>query len=269
MQQPLARYGKDLDDRQMNAMERIDDQDALIALPGDIAISGIAAASKPQASTSESSPTDQSKDRSARGERLRPLLALAPYLARYRAKVIAALVALIVASLATLAIPLAVRRMIDFGFTADSVSMINSYFSLMIAVVAVLALASASRVYLVTTLGERLVADLRRDVFSHLTSLSPAFFDKASSGELLSRLTADTTQIKTAIVVSVSTALRNFMLFAGASTMMAVSSPRLSGTIIAVIPLIVLPLVAFGRRVRTLSRGARTPSRKPPPMHPN
>src|SRR5450759_4949003 len=110
--------------------------------------------------------------------------------------------------------------MIDFGFTADSVSMINSYFSLMIAVVAVLALASASRVYLVTTLGERIVADLRRDVFSHLTSLSPNFFDSASSGELVSRLTADTTQIKAAVVVSISTALRNFMLFAGASTMM-------------------------------------------------
>jgi ATP-binding cassette subfamily B protein len=154
-------------------------------------------------------------------------------------------------------VPVAVRRMIDFGFTADSVSLINSYFSLMIAVVAVLALASASRVYLVTTLGERIVADLRRDVFSHLTSLSPAFFDSASSGELVSRLTADTTQIKAAVVVSISTALRNFMLFAGASTMMVVSSPRLSGTLIAVIPLIVLPLVAFGRKVRTLSRGAQ------------
>lgn len=90
----------------------------------------------------------------------------------------------------------------------------------MIAVVAVLALASASRVYLVTTLGERIVADLRRDVFSHLTSLSPAFFDSASSGELVSRLTADATQIKAAVVVSISTALRNLMLFAGASTML-------------------------------------------------
>jgi ATP-binding cassette subfamily B protein len=147
--------------------------------------------------------------------------------------------------------------MIDFGFTAGGVSMINSYFSLMIGVVAMLALASASRVYLVTTLGERIVADLRRDVFSHLTSLSPSFFDSASSGELVSRLTADTTQIKAAVVVSISTALRNFMLFLGASTMMVVSSPRLSGTVIAVIPLIVLPLVAFGRKVRKLSRGAQ------------
>jgi len=224
----------------MSAVEPMDEQAALIALPRDAATPAPAAVPKP-----------------ARGERLRPLLALGPYLARYRGKTIAALVALTVASLATLIVPLAVRRMIDFGFTADSVSMINSYFSLMIVVVAVLALASASRVYLVTTLGERIVADLRRDVFSHLTSLSPAFFDSASSGELVSRLTADTTQIKAAVVVSISTALRNLMLFAGASTMMVISSPRLSGTIIAVIPLIVLPLVAFGRRVRKLSRGAQ------------
>ncbi|HEY5128020.1 MAG TPA: ABC transporter transmembrane domain-containing protein [Bradyrhizobium sp.] len=240
----------------MSVVERLDDQDALIALPRDVTLAAIAAVAQ-RSSARESSSTAQDKDKSARGERLRPLLALAPYLARYRTKTAAALVALTVASLATLVVPLAVRRMIDFGFTADSVSMINSYFSLMIAVVAVLALASASRLYLVTTLGERIVADLRRDVFSHLTCLSPSFFDSASSGELVSRLTADTTQIKSAVVVSISTALRNFMLFAGAATMMVISSPRLSGAVIAVIPLIVLPLVAFGRRVRTLSRGAQ------------
>ena len=241
----------------MSAVERIDGQDALIALPRDIATPGIAAVPKLRADRQQNSLSFQAKEGSARGERLRPLLALTPYLARYRIKVVAALVALTVASFATLVVPVAVRRMIDFGFTADSVNMINSYFSLMIAVVAVLALASASRVYLVTTLGERLVADLRRDVFSHLTLLSPAFFDTASSGELVSRLTADTTQIKSAVVVSISTALRNFMLFAGAATMMVISSPRLSATVIAVIPLIVLPLVAFGRKVRTLSRGAQ------------
>ena len=248
-------YGNSAGDCQMSAVERINDRNAPIALQHDIVAPADTFVPKPRASTQESNFAIQQTD--ARGERLRPLLALAPYLGRYRAKVIAALVALIVASLATLVVPIAVRRMIDFGFTADSVSMINSYFSLMIAVVAVLALASASRVYLVTTLGERIVADLRRDVFSHLTSLSPAFFDSASSGELVSRLTADTTQIKAAVVVSISTALRNLMLFAGASVMMVVSSPRLSGTVIAVIPLIVLPLVAFGRRVRTLSRGAQ------------
>jgi ATP-binding cassette, subfamily B, bacterial len=224
----------------MSAVEQLDQHDALLTLIRDTAPPTMAVVSK-----------------SVRDQRLRPLIALGPYLARYRGKAVAALAALIVAALATLVVPLAVRRMIDFGFTADSISMINGYFGVMIAVVAVLALASASRVYLVTTLGERIVADLRREVFSHLTSLSPAFFDSASNGELVSRLTADTTQIKAAVVVSISTALRNFMLFAGASIMMVISSPRLSGTLIAVIPLIVLPLVAFGRRVRTLSRGAQ------------
>ncbi|MGP8124061.1 MAG: ABC transporter transmembrane domain-containing protein [Xanthobacteraceae bacterium] len=197
------------------------------------------------------------KTGAARTARLRPLLALWPYVARYRGQAIGALIALIVASLATLAVPVAVRRMIDLGFTPSGVQLINGYFGVMIGVVAVLALASASRYYLVITLGERIVADLRRDVFSHLTSLSPAFFDVSHSGELVSRLTADTTQIKSAVGASVSIALRNLVLFFGASTMMVVTSPRLSGFVLAVIPLIVLPLVGFGRRVRTLSRGAQ------------
>jgi ATP-binding cassette subfamily B protein len=188
---------------------------------------------------------------------LKPLLALIPYVGRYRGQALAALAALIVASLATLAVPLAVRRMIDFGFSPEGVAMINNYFSVMMLVVAVLAIASASRFYLVTTLGERIVADLRRDVFGHLTALSPGFFDTAHSGELVSRLTADTTQIKSAVGASVSVALRNLVLFVGAAAMMVVTSPRLSGFVLAVIPLIVLPLVAFGRKVRKLSRGAQ------------
>src|SRR6185437_14439115 len=107
--------------------------------------------------------------------RLRPLLALAPYVARYRWRAILALISLTVAAITTLVVPIAVRRMIDFGFTPTGIAMINSYFSVMVAVVAVLALASASRYYLVMTIGERIVADLRRDVFAHLISLSPAF----------------------------------------------------------------------------------------------
>lgn len=192
-----------------------------------------------------------------RGSRLRPLFALAPYVARYRGQALGALVALIIASVATLVVPLAVRRMIDFGFFPEGIAMINSYFGVMIIVVAVLALSSAARYYLVITLGERIVADLRRDVFDHLISLSPSFFDAAHSGELVSRLTADTTQIKSAVGASVSVALRNLVLFFGASAMMVVTSPKLSGIVLLVIPLIVLPLVAFGRRVRSLSRGAQ------------
>jgi ATP-binding cassette subfamily B protein len=193
----------------------------------------------------------------AKSARLRPLLALAPYVARYRWRAILALISLTVAAITTLVVPVAVRRMIDFGFTPKGIAMINSYFSVMVAVVAVLALASASRYYLVMTLGERIVADLRRDVFAHLISLSPSFFDSARSGELISRLTADTTQIKSAAGASTSIALRNLLLFVGATAMMVITSPRLSGLVLLAIPLIVLPLVAFGRWVRRLSRGAQ------------
>ena len=196
-------------------------------------------------------------ERPAKNARLRPLLALAPYVARYRWRAILAVISLTVAAITTLVVPIAVRRMIDFGFTPKGVAMINSYFSLMIAIVAVLALASASRYYFVMTIGERIVADLRRDVFAHLISLSPAFFDSARSGELISRLTADTTQIKSAAGASASIALRNLLLFIGAATMMVITSPRLSGLVLLAIPLIVLPLVAFGRWVRRLSRNAQ------------
>ena len=189
--------------------------------------------------------------------RLRPLLALSPYIVRYRGRAVLALISLTIAALTTLIVPVAVRRMIDFGFTPEGIAMINSYFSVMIAVVAVLALASASRYYLVMTIGERIVADLRRDVFTHLLSLSPSFFDSARSGELVSRLTADTTQIKAAAGASVSIALRNILLFVGATAMMVITSPKLSGFVLLAIPLIVLPLVAFGRWVRRLSRNAQ------------
>ncbi|SDN88132.1 ABC transporter transmembrane domain-containing protein [Afipia sp. GAS231] len=191
------------------------------------------------------------------GAKLRPLLALAPYVARYRGRAALAFVSLTVAAITTLIVPVAARRMIDFGFSPEGIALINSYFSVMIAVVAVLAGASASRFYLVMTIGERIVADLRRDVFAHLISLSPAFFDSARSGELVSRLTADTTQIKSAVGASVSIALRNLMLFLGAATMMVITSPKLSGFVLLAIPVIVIPLVAFGRWVRRLSRNAQ------------
>ena len=191
------------------------------------------------------------------GAKLRPLLALAPYVARYRGRAALAFISLTVAAITTLVVPIAVRRMIDFGFSPEGIALINSYFSVMIAIVAVLAAASASRYYLVMTIGERIVADLRRDVFAHLVSLSPAFFDSARSGELVSRLTADTTQIKSAVGASVSIALRNIMLFIGATAMMVITSPKLSGFVLLAIPLIVIPLVAFGRWVRRLSRNAQ------------
>ena len=188
---------------------------------------------------------------------LRPLASLLPYIVRYRGRALSALGALIVAAFTTLIVPIAIRRMIDFGFTAKGVALIDSYFLVMIGVAAVLATASALRYYLVTTLGERVVADLRGDVFAHVTSLSSSFFDEARTGEVISRLTADTTQIKAAAGTSISIALRNFVLFVGATAMMVVSSPQLSAFVLAAIPIIVLPLYAFGRAVRRSSRSAQ------------
>ncbi|MEO6945516.1 MAG: ABC transporter transmembrane domain-containing protein [Nitrobacter sp.] len=225
---------------------------ATVAVPLDDALTAGSAGSGPAVADQTLSTTAD-----PRGAKLRPLLALMPYIARYRGRALLALVALVVAALTTLVVPVAVRRIIDFGFTSEGIVMINSYFSMMIGVVAVLALASAARYFLVTTIGERIVADLRRDVFAHLISLSPVFFDTARSGELVSRLTADTTQIKAAVGSSISVALRNVVLFLGAASMMVITSPRLSGLVLAAIPLIVLPLVAFGRWVRRLSRSAQ------------
>jgi ATP-binding cassette subfamily B protein len=193
----------------------------------------------------------------AEPQRLRAQAIILPYIARYRMRALAALGALIAAALATLAIPLAIRGMIDVGFSSANAAFVNRSFLALIVLAGALALASAGRYYLVTTLGERIVADLRRDVFAHLMRLSPAFFDVARSGEIISRLTADTTQIKSAVGASASVALRNFVLFVGATVMMVVTSPRLSGLILIVIPVIVLPIVAFGRRVRHASRAAQ------------
>src|SRR6202163_1369780 len=236
----------------MSAVERLEDRRDEAAPGRDVATERTS--SIETASSIEAALTLEPAKRSAR---LRPLLALAPYVARYRGRAALALISLTVAAVTTLVVPVAVRRMIDFGFTPEGIARINSYFSVMIAVVAVLAFASASRFYLVMTIGERIVADLRRDVFAHLISLSPAFFDSSRSGELMSRLTADTTQIKSAVGASVSIALRNFMLFIGATTLMLITSPRLSVLVLLAIPVIVIPLVAFARWVRRLSRNAQ------------
>ncbi len=188
---------------------------------------------------------------------LKGLKPLVPFALRYKGRIAAALVALIMASTATLIIPLAVRRMIDFGFSAAGADLIDRYFLIMIAVVSMLAVASASRYYLVMTLGERVVADIRIAVFDHLTKLDAAFYDMTRSGEIVSRLTADTTQIKSAFGSSASIALRNLVLFIGAISMMVITSPHLSGLVLIAIPVIVLPLVLSGRAVRRRSRDAQ------------
>jgi ATP-binding cassette subfamily B protein len=227
------------------------DQDAAIAADNP---SLTAVTTQSPGSTTESTPNSVTAERRVD---LWPLASLIPYIRRYRWRALCALGALIVAAATTLIVPIAIRRMIDFGFTARGVALIDSYFLVMIGVAAALAVASALRYYLVTTLGERVVADLRADVFAHLTSLSSAFFDEARTGEVISRLTADTTQIKAAAGTSISIALRNFVLFIGATVMMVVTSLWLSAFVLAAIPIIVLPLYAFGRAVRRRSRSAQ------------
>jgi ATP-binding cassette, subfamily B, bacterial len=188
---------------------------------------------------------------------LRALRSVLPYALAYRGRILAALVALMVASAATLVVPVAVRRMIDFGFSDSNAAFIRVYFLGMLGVVAVLALASGARYYLVMTLGERVVADLRANLFGHLTRLDPGFFDAEKTGEIASRLSADTTQLKATFGSSASIALRNLFMFVGAIAMMVVTSPKLSTFVLAAIPVIVLPLFAAGRAVRQRSRRAQ------------
>ena len=206
-----------------------------------------------QAPAATGAPQDRPKGR----PRMGPLRVLLPYVSRYRGHVLLAIVALVTAAGATLAVPQAVRRMIDFGFDEQNAALVNQYFSMLIVVVLVLAAASAARYFLVTWLGERVVADVRADVFERVIGLGADFFDSTQSGEVVSRLTADTTQIKSAVGASASIALRNLLLGIGAVAMMVVTSPRLSTMVLVVIPVIIIPLVGFGRAVRRRQRQAQ------------
>ncbi len=193
----------------------------------------------------------------ARRASLRSLRALKPYLFRHKGMLAAALVALVVSAAATLAVPLAVRRMIDLGFSGIDPGLIDKYFATLAGIGLILALSSAARFYAVNWLGERVVADIRRDVFAHLTELSPAFFEVSHSGEMMSRITADTTQVKAVASTAISQALRNILLLIGSAVMMIVTSAKLSLAVLIAIPIIVLPLVAYGRSVRKRSREAQ------------
>jgi len=193
----------------------------------------------------------------SKSRNLKPLKTLLPLVFKHRAKVTMALIALLAAAGAMLAIPLAVRRVIDHGFLAQTTQFVDQYFGMMLVVVGVLALASACRYYFVTWIGERLVADLRDQVFSHLLTLSPAFFETSHTGEVLSRLTADTTQLKSLFGSTISVALRNIFMLIGAVIMMAVTSLKFSGLVLLSIAVMVPMLVLFGRRVRKLSRDAQ------------
>ncbi|MDQ7969839.1 MAG: ABC transporter transmembrane domain-containing protein [Oxalicibacterium faecigallinarum] len=188
------------------------------------------------------------------------LRGLARFLLPYKKQILLAGIALIVAAGATLAIPYAFRQMIDLGFGANGIQNtvhINTYFLALFAVACVLAVATAARFYTVSWLGERVTADVRSAVYSHVVTQSPEFFETTQSGEVLSRLTTDTTLIQTLVGTSISMALRNMLLFAGGLVMLFVTSIKLSSIIIVMLAVVVLPIVWFGRRVRTLSRDSQ------------
>lgn len=188
---------------------------------------------------------------------LKPLSLLRPYVLRYKGVAVVAFIALLLSSASTLMLPFAVREMIDRGFTAEKQSLINVYFASLFAVGALLAFSSATRFFCVSWLGERVIADVRADVFRHLTKLSSSFYEKTHSGEIMSRLNADTTQIKAAVSTSVSQVLRNAVMFVGAVLAMIVTSAKLSLLVIVVIPVIIVPLILYGRTVRRFSRIAQ------------
>ena len=176
---------------------------------------------------------------------------------RYQQTLVAAAVALLIAAAATLALPMAVRFMIDRGFSSAHAVSIDRYFLILLGLAAVLALASATRFYLVTWLGERVVADIRTGVYRHVMNMSPTFFEATRTGEVLSRLTTDTTLVQSIAGAGLSIALRNAITLSGGLIMLAVTSLWLTGIIVLFIPLLVLPLVLLGRRVRRLSRDAQ------------
>lgn len=188
---------------------------------------------------------------------LKPLLRLLPYILPHRLMLIAAGIALVTAAAMMLVIPQAVRRMIDHGFASGGEAFIAQYFLMLLVIGAVLAAASATRFYCVNWLGERVVAELRADVFRHLTHLGPGYFDNVHSGEVMSRLTADTTQIKSAAGVAISQAVRSTIMVVGALVMMFVTSIQLSLLVLVAIPIILLPIIGIGRVVRRLSRAAQ------------
>jgi len=188
---------------------------------------------------------------------LATLAGLFPFMKPYRRQFILAAIALVVAASATLAIPYAFKQMIDLGFGAagsQSTQHVDLYFLGLFGVACVLAVATAARFYMVSWLGERVTADIRSAVYTHVVQQSPQFFETTQSGEVLSRLTTDTTLIQSVVGTSISMALRNILLFVGGLTMLFITSVKLSAIILLALVAVVVPIVLFGRRVRKLSR---------------
>jgi len=193
----------------------------------------------------------------SKSRNVRVLLRLLPFMAPYRGLIALAGVFLLMAAVAALAVPAGVRQMIDHGFSRDNAGLIDRYFLMLMGVAVVLGLATAARYYCVTWLGERIVADLRTAVYDHVLTLSPAFFEVTRTGEVLSRITTDTTLIQAAVGSSVSIALRNLVLLIGGLAMLLITSAKLTGLVVVALPAVVVPLILMGRMVRRLSRSSQ------------
>jgi ATP-binding cassette subfamily B protein len=188
---------------------------------------------------------------------IRLLRRLGRFLWPYRGHVVGALVALTVAAATVLAVGEGIRRLVDDGFAAGNAELLNDALLVLLVFIIFLACATYARFFIVSWIGERVVADMRKAVFDHVLSLSPGFYETTRVGEVMSRLTADTTLLQTVVGSSASMALRNVLLFVGGSVMLAVTSPRLSGLAVLVVPLVLVPIIVFGRRVRRLSRASQ------------
>ncbi|WP_322028717.1 ABC transporter transmembrane domain-containing protein [Paraburkholderia sp. J76] len=196
-------------------------------------------------------------DAAARAPRVAPLFALLPFLRPYAGRWALAFLALLTSAGATLVLPVAFKYLIDRGFATGDRTHIDRYFIALFVVSLILAAATALRFYWVSWLGERVTADLRRAVYDHVIRMSPQFFETTQSGEVLSRLTTDTTLIQTVVGTSLSLGLRNLLLTVGGVAMLVATSPVLSGYIIATLIVVVAPIVVFGRSVRRLSRASQ------------
>ena len=190
-------------------------------------------------------------------KKLSPLLGLFPFLKPYIVRWLWTFVALTVAAATTLTIPVAFRHLIDSGFSAGQSQHIDHYFLALFGLSVVLAIATALRFYFVSWLGERVTADIRTAVYSHIVRMSPQFFETTQTGEVLSRLTTDTTLIQTVVGTSLSMGLRNAFMLVGGISMLVVTSPRLAGYILVTLVLVIVPILLFGRRVRKLSRDSQ------------
>jgi ATP-binding cassette, subfamily B, bacterial len=197
-------------------------------------------------------PEDRPKSRS-----LKPLRSLWPYLRRYKGTLGLALLALLVASGAMLVIPIAFKGVIDKGMAVQDTATIDLYFVAFLAAAAVFGVFAALRFYLVTWLGERVVADLRSDIYQRVIRMDPTFFEVTRTGEVLSRLTTDTTLVQSIAGVNLSITLRSGIQLVGALILLVATSPSLAGMILILMPLVIVPLIIVGRKLRTLSRQAQ------------